>query len=115
AVAIAPETGEGMLRIHQPGEHPVRLFLIIRRQRDVVVRFHAAVDTKRPLDSVQRGERSDSSPQAPERLADSHVLVLTSEDSTLSRRSRVAWNIFRPGPEAGAAGRAWKCSCPCPL
>src|ERR1043166_2799743 len=70
---IAAKTSVRGLGIHQPREDPLGLLLPIRRQGDVVVRFHAGVNTKRALEPIQCGEKYNSGNERPRRLPENHI------------------------------------------
>ena len=76
----------GVLRIHQPGENPVGLSLVIRRERDVVIRLHAGVDAPFHLEGGQGGDEDHSARSQPP-CALEHV-------SSLARISlRAKWKL----------------------
>src|SRR4051794_3536881 len=67
AAAPEPESAAAPLRIHQPRERPLGLFLIIGWTREIIV-FEAGVLPERPLKSEERRDGEKPQPGAPQYL-----------------------------------------------
>src|ERR1035438_6870679 len=56
--AVARKTRAGARRIHQTCKGPLSFFLVVGREREVVV-LDAGIFAERPLDSVDRGKKCE--------------------------------------------------------